>query len=123
MKIRILGNVKHDGNWLKKYEVYNIDEDPAKQLIADKVAEAVGEDYPHANDIIPKKRGKNPGELVDAVEGKTEGIKGVEPVQATEVKGNDTPPAGQDSTAQVNPEEKKGDLSSANDSSNETKNS
>jgi hypothetical protein len=117
MKIRILGNVKHDGNWLKKYEVYNIDEDAAKQLITDKVAEAVGEDYPHTNEITPKKRGKNPGELVDAIEGKTEGVKGVEPVQNTEVKGNDEPPTGQDSTAQVNQEEKKGDLNSGGDSS------
>ena len=90
MKLRVLGNIKYNGNMLEKHEVYDIDETSADQLLKDGSVEKVKEDYPNVNKVTTKTRGKNPGQLVDATENDTKGVKAVEPNVKENVKGNDT---------------------------------
>lgn len=90
MKVRILGNIKHDGNLLEQYEVYDLDNDAAEQLIRDGVAQKVADDYKNTSTYTPKKRGDKPGELVDAVETPSENtVKGVEAKPADQIQGDD----------------------------------
>lgn len=92
MKIRILGNVRYNGNDLEKHEVYDIDEVAAEQLVTDGTAEKVKEDYPHVNKVKDKKRGEVPGQLVDAHDETKGKVAGVEPKEDKTVKGADVKP-------------------------------
>jgi hypothetical protein len=128
MKVRILGNVKHDNVDLTKYEVYDLPDNAAQTLLNDKLATTEGIEAdtqvrnftPLKNKVDPNTGLRVPGEFEpDAAKTKakepegTGEVKGVEPASKTTVQGaSEAPPENpenQQTQAESDDTQKKGD--------------
>lgn len=100
-KVRILGNVKHDGAMLEEYEVYELGDQAADELVAAGNAKIVPDDYnKETSTYVPQKvkvkadGTRQPGEFEPDVEANenpsAEAVTGVEPTKSKKaVKGGD----------------------------------
>lgn len=99
-KVRILGNVKHDGQMLEEYNVYELSDRAAEDLVAAGNAKIVPDDYDkETSTYTPKKvklakdGSRQPGESEDDVSANenpsAQAVTGVEPKGKRTVKGGD----------------------------------
>jgi hypothetical protein len=99
MKVRILGNVKHDGVILQEYNVYELSDDAAQALLDSGNATTKGitnetpaEKYEARKVKLDAEGRRVPGESVPANEPVDDAAKkGVEPTSGDSVQGNDAP--------------------------------
>lgn len=97
MKVRIIGNVEHDGVLLKEYEVYDLSESAALELIrAGNAKEEKKYPKEKVETYIPQKVDRDeqgvtkPGQKIEATEPNKNpsAVKGIEP-EGNDIKGSD----------------------------------